>query len=63
MESNKNKIVAMDDIGLDFSYIHALFIIGAVVTYLVDLVLGKISRIFCCWVFFMIIYFQMAFWL
>ncbi len=51
MESNKNKIVAMDDIGLDFSYIHALFIIGAVVTYLVDLVLGKISRIFYCRVF------------
>jgi hypothetical protein len=26
---------------LDFSYLHAVFIIGAVLTYLVDLSLGK----------------------
>ena len=26
----------------DFTYLHAVFIVGAVVTYLVDLVFGKI---------------------
>ena len=30
---------------LDFGYIHAFFIFGAIVTYFVDLVLGKFSKI------------------
>ena len=28
----------------DFTYLHAVFIVGAVVTYLVDLVFGKFER-------------------
>lgn len=30
-----------DKMLLDFSYLHAVFIVGAVLTYLVDLTLGK----------------------
>ena len=31
---------------LDFGYIHAFFIFGAIVTYFVDLVLGKFLKIY-----------------
>ena len=33
---------------LDFGYIHAFFIFGAIVTYFVDLVLGKFLKITVC---------------